>query len=284
MSDPVPLTPRLLREWALPVPDGGKQARGSVLVIGGSRATVGAVLLGGVAALRAGAGVLRMAVAEAGAAALGVAVPEASVVGLPESGATIDGAAAAAVLAQAVGQADVVLLGPGLDDVDETEALLRGTVDALGGDTALVLDAYALSALARVPELGRRAAVLTPNTREGAILLGHELGELSGDAAGIARRYGAVTSLYGHVATPRGKRWREDGGDTGLGTSGSGDVLAGMVAGLLARGAAPDQAACWAAYGHAAAGQRLAARVGRIGFLARDLVDEVPRVLAELAT
>src|SRR2546430_3258975 len=67
MSDPIPLTPRLLRDWALPVPDGGKHARGSVLVIGGARATVGAVLLSGVAALRPGAGVLRMAVAASGA-------------------------------------------------------------------------------------------------------------------------------------------------------------------------------------------------------------------------
>jgi hydroxyethylthiazole kinase-like uncharacterized protein yjeF len=278
MSDP--LTPRVLRDWPLPVPDGGKHARGSVLVVGGARATVGAVLLSGVAALRAGAGVLRMAVAGSGAAALGVAVPEASVVGLPEKGSTIDGAAAAALLPPA----DVVLLGPGLDDVDETVTLLRGTVEAIGEDTALVLDAYALGALARVPDLGARATVLTPNVREGAILLGHEPSDLAEGAAEIAQRYGAVTSLYGHVATPAGRRWREDGGDTGLGTSGSGDVLAGVVAGLLARGAAPDQAACWATYTHAAAGQRLAARVGRIGFLARDLVDEVPRVLMELAS
>jgi ADP-dependent NAD(P)H-hydrate dehydratase len=278
------LTPRVLRDWPLPVPDGGKHARGSVLVVGGARATVGAVLLSGVAALRAGAGVLRMAVAESGAAALGVAVPEASVVGLPEKGATIGGATAAAALAGAVGQADVVLVGPGLDDVDETVTLLRGTVEAMGEHTALVLDAYALGALARSPDLRLGTAVLTPNVREGAILLGHEPSDLAEGAAEIARRYGAVTSLYGHVATPAGRRWREDGGDTGLGTSGSGDVLAGVVAGLLARGAEPDQAACWATYTHAAAGQRLAARVGRIGFLARDLVDEVPRVLMELAS
>src|SRR5438270_3716637 len=241
MSEPVLLTPRLLRDWPLPMPDGGKHARGSVLVVGGARATVGAVLLSGVAALRAGAGVLRMAVAESGAAALGVAVPEASVGGLPEKGGTIDGTGAADALAAALGHADVVLVGPGLDDVDETVALLRGTVGAIGDDTALVLDAYALGALARSPDLGGRTAVLTPNVREGEILLGHEPTDLTDGAAGIARRYCAVTSLYGHVATPSGRQWREDGGDTGLGTSGSGDVLAGVVAGLLARGAAPDQ-------------------------------------------
>src|SRR5436305_12260155 len=84
------LTPRLLRDWPLPVPDGGKHARGTVLVVGGAPATTGAVLLAGVAALRAGAGVLRLAVAESRAAALGVAVPEAAVYGLPQRAGTID--------------------------------------------------------------------------------------------------------------------------------------------------------------------------------------------------
>src|SRR5436305_9654669 len=70
------LSPRLLREWPLPVPDGGKHARGTVLVIGGAPPTVGAVLLAGVAALRAGAGVLQLAVAQSRAAALAVAVPD----------------------------------------------------------------------------------------------------------------------------------------------------------------------------------------------------------------
>ena len=71
-------------------------------------------------------------------------------------------------------------------------------------------------------------------------------------------------------------------GHAGLGTSGSGDVLAGAVAGLLGRQVEPAQAMCWGTYLHAAAGDRLAPHVGRIGFLARELVDELPRVLTEL--
>ena len=70
-------------------------------------------------------------------------------------------------------------------------------------------------------------------------------------------------------------------GHAGLGTSGSGDVLAGAIAGLLARGADLAQAACWATFLHAVAGDRLAARVGRLGFLARELVDQLPIVLTE---
>ena len=75
-----------------------------------------------------------------------------------------------------------------------------------------------------------------------------------------------------------------DGGLSRLGTSGSGDVLAGAVGGLLARGAEPAQAAVWGQYAHAAAGDRLAARAGRVGFLARELLDELPQVLAALHT
>ena len=90
-SDTRVITPALLRDWALPVPTGGKESRGTVLVVGGSRFTPGAVLLAGVAALRAGAGVLQLAAAESTAAALSIQVPEAMVVGLPE---TADGAVA----------------------------------------------------------------------------------------------------------------------------------------------------------------------------------------------
>jgi NAD(P)H-hydrate repair Nnr-like enzyme with NAD(P)H-hydrate dehydratase domain len=82
--------------------------------------------------------------------------------------------------------------------------------------------------------------------------------------------------------SPDGRAWREEAGGIGLGTSGSGDVLAGLVGGMLARGADPAQAAVWGQYLHAAAGDRLAARVGRLGFLARELLDEVPPVLAGL--
>ena len=72
-----------------------------------------------------------------------------------------------------------------------------------------------------------------------------------------------------------------ESGHAGLGTSGSGDVLAGAVIGLAARGASLAQAACWGTYAHATAGDRLAARIGRLGFLARELADELPYVIVE---
>jgi len=278
-TDPVDetiITRQLLREWALPDPQGGKEARGTVLVVGGSRYTPGAVLLAGLASLRAGAGVLQLAVDGETATALSIAVPEAKVVSnsLDQDGQLRDMAEAS----------DVLAIGPGLDDIDQTARLIGELLDVAAKDAAVVLDAYALGALSKNPELlaGRsQRVVLTPNTTEAAHLLGHDPGaDLAAAARAVAEKYQAVVSLHSHVASPDGRAWREESGDAGLGTSGSGDVLAGIVAGLLGRGAEPEQAACWGTYAHAVSGQRLIPRHGRTGFLARELVDEVASTIA----
>jgi hydroxyethylthiazole kinase-like uncharacterized protein yjeF len=275
------ITPGLLRAWPLPDPQGDKESRGTVLVVGGSRFTPGAVLLAGVAALRAGAGRLQLAVDRTTAAALSIAVPEAKVVGLPEKGAEVPGE-----LLDMAAQVDVLAIGPGLDDIDETARLLADLLDVADKDAGVVLDAYALGALSKDATLltGRsQRVVLTPNGTEAAHLLGHEPGDDLGAAArSLTERYPAVISLRSHIAAPDGRRWREESGDAGLGTSGSGDVLAGIIAGLLGRGAEAAQAACWGAYTHAVSGQRLIPRFGRTGFLARELVDEVAATIASV--
>ncbi len=270
------VTAGLLHDWPLPEPGGDKLSRGTVLVVGGARRTPGAVLLAGVAALRAGAGRLQLAVAAESAVALSIAVPEAKVVGMPAAEQT-----PAEVLSLA-DRADVILLGPGLDDIERTTVLMRAVLEAAGPDAVVVLDAYALGALSKEPGLlQQRRAVLTPNVTEAEHLLGRDPGDDLGAAARqLAEKYQAVVSLYGHIADPGGDAWREESGDAGLGTSGSGDVRAGIVAGLLGRGADPAQAACWAAYVHAMSGRRLAPRYGRVGFLARELVDEVAPTIA----
>ena len=277
--EPEIITPRLLRGWPLPQPEGDKKARGTVLVVGGSRFTPGAVLLAGLAALRAGAGRLQLAIAESTAIALSIAVPEAAVLGLPEHGGGLpDG-----LLAMA-GDADVIAIGPGLDDVDEAARLMVAVLDAAGKETPVVLDAYALGALSRDDGLLRdrpQPVVLTPNTGEAARLLGRDLPEdVAAASAELAARHQAVVCLHGHIAAPDGRSWRDESGDVGLGTSGSGDVQAGIVAGLLARGADPAQAACWGTFAHSVSGQRLIPRHGRTGYLARELVDEVSYTIA----
>jgi len=283
------ITPALLREWALPVGADSKYARGTVLIIGGARATPGAALLAGTAALRVGAGRLAMAVAESVAVPLAIAVPESAVTGLPETG---DGSVRgddAGRLEETLAGARAVVVGSGLDDAEQAEALVRALLDRVGADTQLLLDAYALGVVPNLAaEIGpwHGRLVLTPNKGEASRLLGRDIRDdgdgFVDDLAEVAERYGAVVTCFGTITSSSGKRWQVDTGQAGLGTSGSGDVLAGAIGGLLARGASPEQAACWGTHLHAATGDRLTARVGPTGYLARELVDGLPEVLAEL--
>jgi NAD(P)H-hydrate repair Nnr-like enzyme with NAD(P)H-hydrate dehydratase domain len=163
--------------------------------------------------------------------------------------------------------------------------LLERLLPQLADSAWLVVDAYALGAL---PDLGEALhpvegrLVLTPNASEAKILLGRDVNDAERDAAEIAERYAAVVSCQGIIAGSDGRLWHVGAGHGGLATSGSGDVLAGAFGGLLGRGAGGVQAACWATYLHAVAGDRLAARIGRLGFLAREILDELPAVLVEV--
>lgn len=279
----------LLRSWPLPPPsaDADKESRGRVLVVAGSREMAGAAMLAGVAALRAGAGKLVIATSRARAPWLSVAVPEARVIGLAE---TRSGAFALrgvdALAAEARG-ADALLLGPGMIDEAGSVAFVGALLGA-APDVPAVLDALGINAL---PMLGERGRVLiTPHAGEMAHLTGAAKEAIVDDpraaAQGAAARWHAVVTLKGAVTwivMPGGEAWRHAAGHPGLATSGSGDVLAGLAAGFVARGAGLTQAACWGAAVHAAAGRRASARVGRLGFLARELGAEVPGVLQELS-
>jgi len=303
-SGPTLVTPSLLREWPLPAPGADKYSRGSVLVVGGARATPGAALLAGTASLRAGAGKLTLAVAESVSVQLGVAVPECGSIGLPET-------AAGSVkpeldrISSYLDKANAILVGPGLDDPDLANELLEALLSREGGagsgaqgdagageGPAVVLDAYALGALVPLedqlgPWHGR--LILTPNPTEAEVLLGRDVNDLEKDLAEISARFGAVVSCQGLITQPPGlnpdepELWKITTGYGGLGTSGSGDVLAGAIAGFRARGTTGAQAACWGTHLHAAAGDRLASRMGPLGFLARELADELPALMLEFS-
>lgn len=236
------------------------------MVVGGSRHSPGAALLAGEAALRVGAGRVALAVPPSIDAHVGIALPEAGIFALPDDAtAPLEGR-----LRKHVATADAVLVGPGFDDPDETRDTLLAVGDA--GPQRLVLDAFALGVLGDV----RRDALpedllLSPNLDEAGILLDRHVEEGDEDAVReIAQRFSAVVSCYGCVAHPDGRMWRTPDGGPGLGTSGSGDVLAGATVGFAARGMEPERAAVWAAWAHAETGRRLAAQSG-LGFLARDL-------------
>lgn len=294
MSAPTPVTPDLLRSMPLPHPgqDGDKEQRGRVLVVAGSSMVPGGALLAGIGALRAGAGKLQIATVAGIAPHLGLAVPEALVIGLPETGAGGIAPEAVEILADRCNRCDAVLIGPGMLDPLVTVALTIELIERLRGPS-MVLDAGALEALGDGRSLPRRlagCAILTPHAGEMAALLNIAKAEVTADPLGTARfaaaRLQAVIALKGartHVVTPSGDAWVYEEGCVGLATSGSGDTLAGIVAGLLARGTPPVAAAVWGVYLHGEAGNRLSRRIGPLGFLARELLAEVPAAMAEFA-
>ncbi|MFJ4029447.1 NAD(P)H-hydrate dehydratase [Paenarthrobacter sp. NPDC089989] len=298
---PIPVTPSLLRDWPLPAPGEDKYSRGAVLVIGGSRSTPGAALLAGIAALRAGAGKLTLAVPESVAVQLGVALPECGAVGLPENGEGSMTGEGLDRISSYLDRSDAILVGPGLDNLGLTEQLLAALLDREesagaerpGGGPAVVLDAYALASVTKLEDRldpWRGRLILTPNPTEAGILLGRDAKDLQEDVADVARRFDAVVSCQGFIAAPRGVKqddselWKITTGYGGLGTSGSGDVLAGAIAGLRARGTSHAQAACWGTHLHAAAADRLASKLGPLGYLARELADQLPALMLELNT
>lgn len=290
MSDFEVLDRDLLGRFPLPEhpEDGDKEDRGRLLVVAGSRELAGAALLAGTGGLRAGAGKLQIATGSSVATALGVAIPEARVVGCAE---TTEGCIAAeeiGSLLKWVEGAQATVIGCGLQHGPPLDTLL----DALFGsgiETPLVLDAAVLGSLAPRAEAVRGwkgGAILLPHAREMARLLECELEEVEADPLAAARRaaetFSAVSLIkgqYSYIVAPGGRAFRFTGGGVGLATSGSGDALAGIVGGLAARGANPLTAALWGVHLHGEAGRVLAGRIGRIGFLARDILDEVPRLM-----
>jgi ADP-dependent NAD(P)H-hydrate dehydratase len=293
LGDPVVITPAVLR--SRPLPDHRsvetKYDRGVVVVIGGSAQTPGGVLLAGLAALRVGAGKVQLATAASAAAPLAIAVPEARVIGLPETANGSLRPAAADQLAGFVAGADAVLVGTSAFDDDATGAMLHGVLPAVR-DAVVIVDAAAIPVLADdhalLGPLGGRAIVM-PNPKEMADLLGCSLDEVTADPAGqlaaAVDRLGVTVTLRGTetwTAAPGGPLFRDEAGNAGLATSGSGDVLAGAIAGLAARGADPVTATIWATHIHGVAADRCAARLGEFGYLARELLDELPLAHAAL--
>lgn len=279
----------LLRRWPLPeVPaDADKEARGRVLVIAGSREIPGAALLAATGALRAGAGKLVIATAASVAQGMALAVPEARVIALPETAAGSFAPGAARLLEDSAQHTGAALVGPGLMDPAGTCDFVADLLPLLR-DVPVVLDALAMDVM-RGHRRFEQQLLLTPHAGEMAHLRGDSkagVGEAPEQAVvAAARDWGATVALKGAstlIATPRGGRWRHDGGHPGLATSGSGDVLAGLIAGLAAQQVPLDQACAWGVVLHAMAGAALGRRIGPLGFLARELPGEIPALLRRL--
>lgn len=286
-----PLDAAWLARNPLPVPDGDtdKNRRGRVLVAGGSETVPGALLLTGEAAFRAGAGKVQLAVPETAAIALGIAMPEAAVYRLAVNGAGELGQAAGEKLATLVERCDALVLGPGSGDGADAEAVLRAVL-AAKPEFALVLDAAMLAGaptLATQIRAHPKPVVLTPHPGEMAALMQCPETKVEANGEAIAKaaaeRFDATVALKGSetiIASPGAGLLHYSGGGPGLATGGSGDVLAGVIGGLLARGAGPHVAAAWAVWLHGEAGKMLAREIAPLGFLGRELPLAIARELA----
>ena len=290
MPEPVQVTPHLLRGWPLPEPGSDKKGRGTVLVVGGSRSTPGAVILAGESALRVGAGTLQVATVESVAGQVSVALPEARVQGFPEGDDGDLAKAGCGEVTTMARNASATLLGPGMLKPEVAAEVLGGIVPDLDGP--VVIDALGSAYLTEDHDAVRHlegACVLTLNPNELAHTLGSSKEDVEGDpvaaATELAARTRAVVLCGGTekvAVDPGGETYLVHEGGPGLGSSGSGDVQAGIVSGLLARGVEPLQAAVWAAYLHGRAGDRLSGEIGTVGFLARELPPLLPLLLTEL--
>src|SRR5213080_4916353 len=259
--------------------DAHKGTFGHVLVIAGSRGKTGAALLAAEGAARAGAGLTTLAVPAALQPAFEGRVREVMTAALPDPG---------EIGSMLAGRAAVVC-GPGLGVTDETRAVVAEVVRRT--PAPLVLDADGLNIVAGTGLLRERAGptVVTPHPGEMARLLGCETAEVQADRLAAARRVargeGVVVVLKGArtvIAAPDGEAAISPAGNPGMASGGTGDVLAGIVGGLLGQGLAPFDAAILGVLAHGAAGDRVAARQGEVGLLAGDLLAELPPTLAEL--
>lgn len=268
--------------------DSHKGSYGKVMCLAGSARFRGAAELAAEGALRAGAGLVTLAAVEPVIAAVAARCPECVFLPCRQSaGGGVSAQNGKAVLEKVRGM-DVLLFGPGLGDTDDTAALLEQLGPSAG--CALVLDADGLNAAAKMDALPRSPGlplILTPHPGEMARLCGLTTAEVNagreGIAAGYARAEDCVVVLKGHrtiVAGPDGEVFVNPTGNPGLSRGGSGDILAGMIAGLAAQGLSPLDAAVCGVWLHGAAADQCAKRLGQYGMLPHDIFTDLGAIFA----
>jgi NAD(P)H-hydrate epimerase len=279
--------------------DANKGTYGRVLVIGGCSDYAGAPTLAAAAAYRVGAGLVTLAVPRAIQSSAAVLCREATFVTLPGHPDHFSPEALPR-LVETLDKLDdrhAIIVGPGMGQDPETQAFLKALFEQLmrrQGSARLVVDADALNLLATLPDWHTKLpprAILTPHPGEMARLTGFTVKDVQADRIGCALQ-GA--QRWGHIITLKGAftvvAYSENSGivlpyaNSAMAVAGTGDVLTGCVAGVLAQGLSPHDAAVCGAYLHAEAGERWLNDHGDAGLLAGDLLALLPEALATLRT
>lgn len=269
-----------------------KGSYGRVMILAGSRGLSGAALLAGEAALRSGAGLVYMGYPESLSPVIESQLWEAVKLPLPEK----DGAlseSALKPLQQFIDkhEIEVLAIGPGLSQQPEVKALVYKLLT--GAKIPLVIDADGLNVLAdsegrKLLKKLRVPVILTPHPGELSRLTGRKIAEIEADRIGVAREIAkelnVVLVLKGVptvTALADGEVYINSTGNSGLATGGSGDVLAGLIAGLIGQGIPIEQAAPTGVYIHGLLADRLAPEMGERAMLPRDLLEIMPEVMSE---
>jgi hydroxyethylthiazole kinase-like uncharacterized protein yjeF len=271
-------------------PEAHKGHNGHLLVIGGSPGKTGAVAMTANAALRTGAGLVTAGVPRDLSPVFETLAVEAMSLPLPQEEDGLLAGEAAARIAARKGPYAAVAVGPGLGVSAGTREIVRRLVTT--SRVPLVVDADGINCLAEDPTVLEGAAapiVLTPHPGEAARLFNMDTAAVQRDRIGLAAEFAARYSVFvvlkgaaSVIAGPDGTVWINTSGNPGMASGGMGDVLTGIIAGLISQGSDPGEAARLGAWLHGAAGDCLAAETGRVGYLATDLLSRIPGCLTEL--
>ncbi len=273
-------------------PAGHKTTFGYVAVISGSAGMTGAGAMASRACLRCGAGMVTFCLPESLNLALEAKLTEVMTYPLPETAAKTLSVDALKAVEPVLQKADVLAVGPGLSTHPETQKLVSSLIQKV--NLPIVLDADGLNAMSgRIDVLRKRkaATIITPHPGEMARLTGLKVSEIMRNKPKVASRFanenGVVTVLKGAptvVASPDGSTFINSKGNSALATAGSGDVLTGMIAGMLSQGLDSVEAAKTGVYLHGLAGDIMSDRYTEYGVVATDLLEAIPAAIKLILT
>ena len=267
---------------------------GKVMVAAGSVNYIGAAYLACAAATRVGAGLVTLATGRGLQPILAAKLTEVTYAPLAEAEPNIISAEAAPLFVEQLREYDVLLIGCGLGQHPSTQEFVRGVLFSLSPimPRGVVVDADALNALAKTNKWWQRMnyqAVLTPHPGEMARLTGLSVAEIQADRLKIAQKMAAewqkvvvLKGAYTVIAAPDGRANLSPSANPGLASAGTGDVLSGAIAGMLAQGLSPFDAACCGVYLHNAAGDMVKEELGDAGMVASDLLPVLPKAIKKL--
>jgi len=271
-----------------------KGSFGKVLVVAGSINYIGAAYLACMGAARVGAGLVTLSTASSLQPILAARMTEVTYAPLPEAEAGIIASKAASVLRQWLPGYEVLLMGCGLGQKAQVAGFVKSVLFGLlpGSSPALVIDADALNALAQIPDWWQKLsqdAILTPHPGEMARLTGVSVDEVQGQRLEVARKAAmewrkvvVLKGAYTVVAASDGRARISQIANSGLASAGTGDVLSGVIAGLVAQGLSLFDAAACGVYLHGQAGEIVRQEMGDAGMMAGDLLPALPKIIMRL--